>query len=278
MHSVPSLQLGSTASQGAKINNTTTPHAHPASDVEDKHKDNQTFARLQLRNLPPATSPQTTRPNPPHLIHLIHPIHPIKHTKMSTKHPNLKIEDGQPSPLPNFTRHITTHNPSGAATIHSSTPASWISLREKSVGFSVAYTTSEFPANLNNDADVVANEQLMESRSLGLVNPNGTVCRVVDFAPNSPGVMHRTQSLDYGVVLEGEIEMHLDSGDVRVLKRGDIAVQRATMHEWRNVSGEWTRMLFFLQECQPVVAGGKQLGEDLNGNDDLNWKDDVNAK
>lgn len=191
---------------------------------------------------------------------------------MTENQPKLAIEPGQPSPLPNFTRYITTHNPSGEATIHSESPASWVSLREKSVGFSVAYTTSEFPANLNNDADIVANDQVLSSGSLGLVNPNGTVCRVVDFAPESPGVMHRTQSLDYGIVLEGEIEMLLDSGDRRTLKRGDIAVQRATMHGWRNVSKGWTRMMFVLQECQPLVVGGKQLGEDLNGNDDLNAK------
>ncbi|KAK1145674.1 hypothetical protein N8T08_003910 [Aspergillus melleus] len=187
-----------------------------------------------------------------------------------TKYP---IEPGQPSPLPNFTRYITTHNPSGEATIHSESPASWVSLREKTVGFSVAYTTSEFPADLNGDADLVKNQQVMDSGSLGLVSPGGTVCRVVDFAPATPGVMHRTQSLDYGIVLEGEIEMLLDSGDKRLLKRGDIAVQRATMHEWRNPSKtEWTRMVFFLQECQPVVVGDKQLKEDLNGNDDLNAK------
>lgn len=191
---------------------------------------------------------------------------------MTENQPKLAIEPGQPSPLPNFTRYITTHNPSGEATIHSESPASWVSLREKSVGFSVAYTTSEFPANLNNDADIAANDQVLSSGSLGLVNPNGTVCRVVDFAPESPGVMHRTQSLDYGIVLEGEIEMLLDSGDRRTLKRGDIAVQRATMHGWRNVSKGWTRMMFVLQECQPLVVGGKQLGEDLNGNDDLNAK------
>lgn len=194
-------------------------------------------------------------------------------TKTTENKPKVPFELGQPSPLPNFTRYITTHNAAGQATIHSESPASWISLRERTVGFGVAYTTSEFPADLNNDADIVANEKVMASQSLGLVSPGGTVCRVVDFAPASPGVMHRTQSLDYGIVLEGEIEMLLDSGDKRLLKRGDIAVQRATMHEWRNPSKtEWTRMMFVLQECKPLVVGDKALGEDLNGNDDLNMK------
>lgn len=61
--------------------------------------------------------------------------------------------------------------------------------------------------------------------------------------------MHRTQSLDYGVVIEGEVEMVLDDGVSTVMGRGDVAVQRGTSHGWRNVSKtEWARMFFVLQE------------------------------
>jgi hypothetical protein len=77
-------------------------------------------------------------------------------------------------------------------------------------------------------------------------------------------MMHRTQSLDYGIVIEGSIEMILDSGETRLLYPGDVAVQRATMHAWRNPSKtEWTRMVFVLQDCQKVKVGGEELGEDL---------------
>lgn len=76
--------------------------------------------------------------------------------------------------------------------------------------------------------------------------------------------MHRTQSLDYGIVLEGSIEMWLDSGEMKLLKKGDIAVQRGTMHEWRNASEtEWTRMVFVLQGTKPLVVGDKVLKEEL---------------
>jgi quercetin dioxygenase-like cupin family protein len=75
--------------------------------------------------------------------------------------------------------------------------------------------------------------------------------------------MHRTVSLDYGVVIEGEVELVLDSGETRVLRRGDVAVQRGTMHAWRNTSRtEWARMMYVLQECKPVEVEGKVLGED----------------
>lgn len=76
--------------------------------------------------------------------------------------------------------------------------------------------------------------------------------------------MHRTQSVDFGVVLEGTIELILDDGKRQLMQRGDVAVQRATMHAWKNPSTtEWTRMLFVLQDSQPLEIGGKRMGEDL---------------
>jgi quercetin dioxygenase-like cupin family protein len=81
--------------------------------------------------------------------------------------------------------------------------------------------------------------------------------------PGAVSPMHRTVSLDYGVVLEGEMELVLDSGETRLLKRGDLAVQRGTLHAWRNTNKtEWARMLYFLQESEPLEVGGAKLGED----------------
>ena len=169
-----------------------------------------------------------------------------------------------PSKLPNPNIHITTHNSSGQAIIKSSSPNDWAFFRDNTVGFNVVYTTSSFPVSLNNDSDIESHQKTIQSGTLGLVNPGGTVCRIVDFGPGHTPLMHRTQSLDYGVVLEGSVEMELDDGSITVLKRGDIAVQRGTMHAWKNPSQtEWARMLFVLQDCQPIVVEGKRLKEDL---------------
>lgn len=82
--------------------------------------------------------------------------------------------------------------------------------------------------------------------------------------------MHRTQSLDYGIVLEGEVDMVLDGGETVTMRRGDVAVQRATQHQWVNRSGEaWARMMFVLQDCRPLVVGGREYGEDLGTNSGL---------
>lgn len=118
--------------------------------------------------------------------------------------------------------------------------------------------------DLNKDTDIANHEAKMTGPPLGLVSKNGTVLRYVDFAPGYECMMHRTQSLDYGIVLVGAITSVLDSGEETVMKRGDVMVQRATMHSWRNDSAtEWARMIFCLQDIQPLFVGGERLGEDL---------------
>jgi uncharacterized cupin superfamily protein len=57
--------------------------------------------------------------------------------------------------------------------------------------------------------------------------------------------MHRTESVDYAVVLEGEITLLLDDSDV-VLRAGDVVIQRGTNHAWSNRSGKPVRMLYIL--------------------------------
>lgn len=108
----------------------------------------------------------------------------------------------------------------------------------------------------------------MKSGQFSLVNPAGSVARIVDFGPSSIGatpIMHRTQSLDYGIVLEGEIELVLDSGEKRLMRRGDVCVQRCTNHAWRNTSEtDWARMFFVLIASEKLIVEGKEMGEDVS--------------
>lgn len=57
--------------------------------------------------------------------------------------------------------------------------------------------------------------------------------------------MHRTQTVDYGIVLEGEITMVLDRGET-ALQAGDVVIQNGTNHAWANRSGKICRMAFVL--------------------------------
>lgn len=68
-------------------------------------------------------------------------------------------------------------------------------------------------------------------------------------------LMHRTQSIDYGVVIEGEMTLVLDKGET-LLKPGSVVIQRGTNHAWANRSGKMCRMLFVLIDgvYEPEIA------------------------
>jgi quercetin dioxygenase-like cupin family protein len=165
-------------------------------------------------------------------------------------------------------RFITTHDESGKAIIDQSVPApapfySLGTLADPS--FAQCYVTSEFPVNIADGADTTAYRNFL-SHPPGLTVSGGTVLRYVDMPPGAVSPMHRTVSLDYGVVLEGEVDLVLDSGETRHMKRGDVCVQRATMHAWKNRSEtEWARMLYILQPVQPFQVTGKEMTEDYGG-------------
>ena len=58
--------------------------------------------------------------------------------------------------------------------------------------------------------------------------------------------MHRTETVDYGIVLAGELQLILDDGSETTLHAGDIVIQRGTDHTWVNASDEVTSVAFFL--------------------------------
>ena len=160
----------------------------------------------------------------------------------------------------------TDHNEEGKAIFSKKVPEplDWQTLPD-GAKFSLGYATNKYPVDLNNGADISRYEQYQKELP-GITIPGGTVLRLVDVLPGALSPMHRTVSLDYGVVLEGEVELVLDSGEVRLLKRGDIAIQRGTNHAWRNASKtNPARMLYVLQEALPLEIGGKKLEEDYGG-------------
>lgn len=165
--------------------------------------------------------------------------------------------------LPSLKRYITTHDSATKQAVFSDAAdetLKWEAL--PGATFGLPYVTKGHPVELNNDADITVYKPFLE-KAPGLVTAGGTVLRFVDMEPGLLSPMHRTVSLDYGVVIEGEVELVLDSGETRILKRGDVAIQRGTMHAWKNLSKDnWARMMYVLQESKPVEIGGEALKED----------------
>ena len=114
--------------------------------------------------------------------------------------------------------------------------------------FALLWTTAEVPADNNDETDG-------REREAGLTIHRGSVIRIVDMLPGGASPMHRTNSIDYGIVLSGQVELELDDGAKTLLGPGDIVVQRGTMHLWRNLSdSEVCRIAFVLTQAQCVRA------------------------
>ncbi|KAH7093134.1 hypothetical protein FB567DRAFT_514737 [Paraphoma chrysanthemicola] len=168
--------------------------------------------------------------------------------------------------LPKVQRYITAHDAQGKAVFSKAfSEESTMKANDDGIAFALSFTTKGFPVDLDDDKDLDTYGEYLNSPP-GLVISGGTVLRHVDVPPSTACTMHRTVSLDYGCVLEGEVELLLDSGEKRTMKRGDVAIQRGTMHQWINHSEtEWARMLFVLQPCKPLKIAGEDFGEHLSG-------------
>lgn len=151
-------------------------------------------------------------------------------------------------------RVVTGHNSDGAAVIRSDNVFEPRIIPSGDAAFALMWTTASVPADNNDATDG-------RERDAGLTIHKGSVIRIVDMLPGGASPMHRTNSIDYGVVLTGAVELELDSGDKTVLRPGDICVQRGTMHLWRTVGDEPCRIAFILTEALAFRHEGKPLEE-----------------
>ena len=148
-------------------------------------------------------------------------------------------------------RVVTSHDANGRAVVKiDEISKNLVSARPGSTAC-VVWTTESFPVDNTGAAD----EGL---RKTGTTLSNGTVFRIVEFAPGVAPRVHRTDSIDYAVVISGEIDMELDNSVVH-LKAGDVLVQRGTIHNWVNRGNAPCVIAFVLIDAKPVEVGGKVL-------------------
>ena len=94
--------------------------------------------------------------------------------------------------------------------------------------------------------------------------PNGSRFAVIEFPPGVISAMHRTETIDYVIVIEGEIDMDMDDSTVK-LRHGDVMVQRGTNHAWVNRSDKKARVAFVLIDAEPLGIGHPVIGESSAG-------------
>lgn len=158
----------------------------------------------------------------------------------------------------------TTHDASGKSVFSSKVPEDRHVINMPGMTMEIIYTSHVFKPDMSKETDI---DQYAHDRTNGL--PNHAVClsegvaaAIVSMEPESTSPMHRTLSMDVLVMIEGVVELHLDEGEVRTLKQGDSITQRATMHQWKNVTpnGGWARMAGFATPIvEPLEIGGKRL-------------------
>jgi quercetin dioxygenase-like cupin family protein len=150
-----------------------------------------------------------------------------------------------------FRRVVTGHDVNGRAVVKiDETPKNLVSARPGATSC-VVWTTEGFPVDNIGEED-------QGLRRTGTTLDNGTVFRVLELAPGATPRNHRTDSIDYAVVVSGEIDMELDDTTVH-LKAGDVLVQRGTIHNWVNRGTAPCVIAFVLIAAKPVEVGGKVL-------------------
>ncbi len=120
------------------------------------------------------------------------------------------------------------------------------------------WSTDHMPVD-NSEAAAAAQKRGFVTRYNYVGSGQGTVIRITEIAPGAPKFMHRTETLDYAILLSGECDLELDDGKTVSLKAGDIVVQRGTMHAWVNNSKEPCVFAFVLIDAVPVTVGGETL-------------------
>jgi quercetin dioxygenase-like cupin family protein len=151
----------------------------------------------------------------------------------------------------NVRRVVTGHDDQGRAKVLIDETVKNVASQRSGALYSVIWSSEGFPVNNDGDADP-------SGKKIGTTISNGTVFRVVSFGPGVAPRNHRTDSIDYAVVMSGEIDMELDIGKVH-LKAGDVLVQRGTIHNWVNNGSEPCVIAFTLVSAKSVTAGEKTL-------------------
>jgi quercetin dioxygenase-like cupin family protein len=184
--------------------------------------------------------------------------------QLSLESPTLQVPIILPAMDTPYRRIVTGHSPGGKAIIHSDTTLAPVSLYDPSkppsndhAGCINIHRSEGFPANNN----VPFTE--LHGTPIPLVDPIRTSIRIIDMPPGTSSPLHRTVSLDFGVVLKGEVVLELDDGVETTVKEQSTVVQRGTIHAWHNRTKEVSRMLFVLLPAEKVRV--ERTGEELGG-------------
>jgi quercetin dioxygenase-like cupin family protein len=151
----------------------------------------------------------------------------------------------------NIRRIVTGHDATGKAIVEKDEVMSNVKTMPSGHKGCLMWVTDDTPAAVDGAEDPA-------SRDMGIAPPpRGSVLRILELAQGKAAFMHRTDTLDYCLVLQGECVMKLDDGAEVALSAGDVLIQRGTWHGWENRGPTPCRLAF-------VLIGGKEPKKHLH--------------
>jgi quercetin dioxygenase-like cupin family protein len=149
----------------------------------------------------------------------------------------------------NIRRVVTGHDAHGKAVVRIDDVGTHVASGRPRMTRQLIWTTNGLPVHFAED------DEDKGAREIGTTIKNGSVFRVIEFEPGVAPRNHRTDSIDYAVVMSGEIDMEMDDTVVH-LKAGDVLVQRGTIHNWVNQGTEPCVIAFILISSDGNTALG----------------------
>jgi len=148
-------------------------------------------------------------------------------------------------------RIVTGHDENGKAIVEIDEISKNVVTKRPGQQSTVIWATNSYPPDMDTDQDISAD---VTTTTI----PDGVVCRISRFDPGVAPRVHRTSSVDYAIVLSGEMDMELDDETVHI-KAGDVVVQRGTVHNWINNGTEPCMMAFILIDGKMPIRNGERL-------------------
>jgi uncharacterized cupin superfamily protein len=156
-------------------------------------------------------------------------------------------------------RVVTGHDANGNAVVATDERLTAVSRR---IGANITgceiWSTDRMPVD-NSEAAGAAQRAGFVKRYNYVGTGQGTTIRITEWAPGHARFTHRTETVDYAILLSGEIDLELENGEVVHLKPGDVVVQRGTTHTWVNRGTVPAVTAFILIDAKPAEVNGELL-------------------
>lgn len=161
-------------------------------------------------------------------------------------------------------RIVTTHDDKGKAVIESDEELNAVSrgLGRGIEGVEI-WSTDIMPVPLDTTAGERQRGGLV-ARHNYVGTGSGSTIRITEWAPGHVLFPHRTHTLDYAIMLSGQLDLELDDGATVTLSPGDVVVQRGTVHSWINRGSEPATIAFVLLDASPPTDDRGPMDESFS--------------